>query len=105
MLGKSSEIAYVFRPKLFRVVNFSFSMESFIFAVQSVCNAVGIPVHIGTNKCPLLSFAQGSHIAERTASLVGDKYLDDSLVERLRKLCDVGQTMNLDIWMSLNKIL
>jgi len=42
-------------------------------------------------KCSLLTFAQGSHIAECTVSLVDVEYVDVCLVERLRKWCDGGQ--------------
>jgi hypothetical protein len=85
-------------------VNFGF-FHGILYIYRAVCNAVGIPAIIGTNKCPLLTFTQGSHIGECTASLVAVEYLDVCVVERLLEWSDVGQILNWDIWMGQNRIL
>ena len=95
MLGKSSEILYIFRLKLLQ----SHELQSVrgILYIHVVCNGIEIPALIGTNECPLPTFTQGSHIAECMASLVDVEYLDVSVVERLRNWSDVGQIFYLDI--------
>jgi len=87
---------YVFRPNVLQSRELQF-VPGIHYIYRVFCNALGIPALIGINKCPLLSFAQGSHIVERAVSSVDVEYLDVSLVERLRHWCDVGQIFNSDI--------